>query len=92
MSKVHIELDATYAIQTDPYNFALAKARTKQGKKVWQQIKWYPTIRQAAAGYAEAVSYDADASNLEELGRIADRIDEATERLQNAAQDYYLTA
>ncbi len=59
-----IPVNEQYRIATDPYQWMVEKARTRNGKKNWEPKLFYPTFESALKGLGELMVRRSEAQTL----------------------------
>ena len=59
-----IPVNEHYRIATDAYQWVVERARTRNGKKVWESKLFYPTFESALKGLGELMVRLSDAETL----------------------------
>ena len=70
---VHILIDETTAIGSDPYCWMLKRSRIRDGEIQWEPYAYFATLEYLLKAFVEARSRESDAQSMGELRRAVDR-------------------
>ena len=69
-----IPVNEHYRITTDPNQWIVEKARTRNGKKEWESKLFYPTFESALKGLGELMVRLSDAQTLVDAIRDVEKV------------------